>query len=396
MANTLRLGCVSSYVPKKCGIATFSRDLLEGIKDNDKNVKLFVAAAENTSATYEYNDLVITTLKSAKPKSYTRASVKLNSLHLNAVLLQHEFGLFGGQFTSYVKDGMGYSYPTGKYILELLDGLSAPLITTFHTVISEPDPVRKAVIKKIAKQSVAIVTMTEDSKAILQRDYNIAANKISIIPHGTPKLIHRSRTAILKELSLKKDNFYMVMSGLLGPNKGVDLAIRAMPNILKKNPNVRLVVIGQTHPDIFASLGKAYITSLTDLAKKLNVAHAVSFVDKYVKTSELSKYLAITDIYLTPHRDPEQAASGTLAYAIGNGLITISTPYRYAQELLANKRGFLVPFEDYNAIAKTVNRLISRPYLRKRTKALLKPYGQTMSWEAVGQSYLKLINKFSA
>jgi glycosyltransferase involved in cell wall biosynthesis len=169
-----------------------------------------------------------------------------------------------------------------------------------------------------------------------------------------------------------------------------------MPNILKKNPNVRLVVIGQTHPDIFASLGKAYITSLTDLAKKLNVAHAVSFVDKYVKTSELSKYLAITDIYLTPHRDPEQAASGTLAYAIGNGLITISTPYRYAQELLANKRGFLVPFEDYNAIAKTVNRLISRPYLRKRTKALLKPYGQTMSWEAVGQSYLKLINKFSA
>ena len=396
MANSLRLGCVSSYVPKKCGIATFSRDLLEGIKDNDNNVKLFIAAAENTSATYKYNNEVISTLKSNNPKSYVRAASKLNSLHLSAVLLQHEFGLFGGQFTSYVKDGMGYSYPTGKYIFELLDTLSAPLITTFHTVISEPDPVRKAVIKKIAKQSAAIITMTEDSKAILCRDYNIGASKISIIPHGTPKLIRKNRATILKELGLGKDNFYMVMSGLLGPNKGVDLAIKAMPDILKRNPHVRLVVIGQTHPDIFASLGKAYMSSLTKLAKKLNVNHAVSFVDKYVKTSELSKYLAITDIYLTPHRDPEQAASGTLAYAIGNGLITISTPYRYALELLANKRGFLVPFEDYVSISKTVNRLISRPYLRKRTKMLLKPYGQTMSWEAVSRSYLDLINKHSA
>lgn len=395
MTNSLRLGCISSYVPKKCGIATFSRDLLKGIKDNDKTARLFVAAAENTSAIYQYNQEVITVLKSNNPKSYIRSAAKLNSQHLNAVLLQHEFGLFGGQFTSFIKDGMGYSYPTGKYILELLDSLSAPLITTFHTVISEPDAVRKAVIKKIAKQSVAIITMTEDSKSILCRDYNIGTNKISVIPHGTPKLVRRNRATILRELGLSKDNFYMVMSGLLGPNKGVDLAIKAMPNILKKHPNVRLVVIGQTHPDIFASLGKAYMNSLTNLAKKVNVAHAVNFVDKYVKTSELSKYLAITDIYLTPHRDPEQAASGTLAYAIGNGLITISTPYRYALELLADKRGFLVPFEDYDAIAKAVNRLISRPYLRKRTKALLKPYAQTMSWEAVGESYLKLINKHS-
>src|ERR1035438_5216712 len=293
MANTLRLGCVSSYVPKKCGVATFSRDLLEGIKDDDKTVKSFVAAAENTRATYKYNNEVITVLKSDNPKSYVLASAKLNSLQLSAVLLQHEFGLFGGQFTSFIKDGMGYSYPTGKYIFELLDNLKAPLITTFHTVISKPDPVRKAVIKKIAKQSVAIITMTEDSKTILCRDYNIRENKISIIPHGTPKLIHRNRATILKELGLSKDNFYMVMSGLLGPNKGVDLAIRAMPNILKKHPNVRLVIIGQTHPDIFAVLGKSYMSSLTNLAKKLNVSHAVNFVDKYVKTSELSKYLAI-------------------------------------------------------------------------------------------------------
>jgi len=396
MANIIRLGCVSSYVPKKCGVATFSRDLLEGIKDNDQTVKLFVAAAENTPAAYKYNDEVITVLKSDKPKSYVQSAAKMNSQHLSAVLLQHEFGLFGGKFTSFIKDGKAYSYPTGRYIFELLGSLSAPLITTFHTVISEPDPVRRAVIKKIAKQSVAIITMTEDSKTILCRDYSIGKNKISVIPHGTPKLVRQNRGTILRELGLSKNNFYMMMSGLLGPNKGVDLAIRAMPNILKKHPDVRLVIIGQTHPDIIASLGKTYMNSLTNLAKKLNVNHAVIFIDKYVKTSELSKYLAITDIYLTPHRDPEQAASGTLAYAIGNGLITISTPYRYAQELLADKRGFLVPFEDYSAIAKAVNRLISRPYLRKRTKALLKPYSDTMSWGAVGESYLKLVNKYSA
>jgi glycosyltransferase involved in cell wall biosynthesis len=396
MTNSLRLGCISSYVPKKCGIATFSRDLLKGIKDNDKTVGLFVAAAENTSATYQYNQEVIAVLKSNDTKSYSTAATKLNAKNLSAVLLQHEFGLFGGEFTSFIKDGMGYSYPSGKQIFDVLNKLEAPLITTFHTVIAQPDPVRKAVIKKIAKKSVAIVTMSDDSKVILCQDYNIPERKISIIPHGTPRLIRQNRATILKEFGLSKNNFYMVMSGLLGPNKGVDLAIKAMPNILKKHPSVRLIIIGQTHPDIFASLGKAYMSSLTNLAKKLNVSHAVNFVDKYVKTSELSKYLAITDIYLTPHRDPEQAASGTLAYAVGNDLITISTPYRYALELLASKRGFLVPFEDYEAIAKTVSRLISRPNLRKRTKALLKPYGQTMSWEAVSESYLKLINKHSA
>ena len=392
MDRVLRVGCISSYVPKKCGVATFSRDLLSGIKDNCKEGRFFIAAAEHAKETYDYDEEVLAVLKTDDPKTYLDASTRFNTLYLDVVLLQHEFGLYGGTFTSFTKDNVKTSYPTGDLIFEVLDNLTSPIITTLHTVISKPDPVRKAVIERIAKASVSIVTMTQSSKVILHTNYNIPESKIVVIPHGTPTIIKQNRETVLDELGLSKDCFYLVMSGLLGPNKGVDLAIKAMPELLKHHPEVRLIIIGQTHPQILAAQGNSYIDSLIELCKSLEINHAVSFINKYVTTPELSKYLLITDIYLTPHRDPEQAASGTLAYAIGNGLITVSTPYRYAQEMLAENRGFLVPFENHVAISQTVNQLISDVGLRKRTKKLILPYSDLMSWTAVGKAYLKLIN----
>jgi len=392
MDRVLKIGCISSYVPKKCGVATFSRDLLGGIKDNNDKSRFFIAAAEHANESYNYGKEIVAVLKSNNDKTYLKARDKLNKLDVDVVLLQHEFGLFGGRFTSFTKDGIQASYPTGDLIFNILDDLNSPLITTFHTVISKPDSLRKAVIERIANASKSVVTMTESSKKVLAEDYNVPESKIVVIPHGTPKIVEQERSIVLKELGLSKDNFYLVMSGLLGPNKGIDLAIKAMPEILAKHPEVRLIVIGQTHPDILAVEGNKYIDGLIKLSKSLKISHAVTFIDKYVATPELSKYLLITDIYLTPHRDPEQAASGTLAYAIGNGLITVSSPYRYAQEMLAGKRGFLVPFENYPAIAKTVNNLISNKGLRERTKKLIKPYADMMSWTAVGKAYLKIIN----
>jgi glycosyltransferase involved in cell wall biosynthesis len=392
MGRDIRIGCISSFVPKKCGIATFSRDLLNGIKNNEKDVSFFIAAAEHANETYNYTKDVVAVLKSDDKKTYLEASARLNALDLDVILLQHEFGLFGGKFTSYIKDDVLSRFPTGDLIFSVLNNLKRPIITTLHTVIANPDPERKAVINRIGAVSTSVVTMTQSSKAMLRDEYTVPEAKITVIPHGTPQIVNQSKDSVLDELGLSKNHFYLVMSGLLGPNKGIDLVIKALPNILKKNPEVRLIVIGQTHPNILAVQGNSFIDSLIQLAKTLKVEYAVTFINQYVSTPELSMYLLIADIYLTPHRDPEQAASGTLAYAIGNGLIAVSTPYRYAREMLSNKRGFLVPFENYAAIAKTVNQLIANESLRKSTKKLIKPYANSMSWPAVGEAYLKIIH----
>ena len=223
---------------------------------------------------------------------------------------------------------------TGDNIFALLDNLTTPIITTLHTVLPYPDPARKEVTRRIAEKSAMIVTMSQDSKRILCADYQIAENKIVVIPHGVPNKVDKSRPKILKDLNLDVRNFYLVITGLISANKGIDLVIKALPKILDKHPNVRLLVVGQTHPQVLAIDGESYRQGLISNAKNLKVRSAITFINKYLETEDLMEYISAADIYLTPHRDPEQSASGTLAYAVGTDRLTISTPYRYAQELL--------------------------------------------------------------
>jgi glycosyltransferase involved in cell wall biosynthesis len=392
--SILRLGFVSSFIPKKCGIATFSRDLMNGISDNFPSNQMVVAAAENDNESYIYPESVIAILKTNDLDSYRRAAAKFNQLKLDAVMLQHEFGLYGGKRAKFVHEGVVHDDPTGDNIFTLLDNLTSPIISTLHTVLPYPDPARKAVTREIAERSAMVVTMSQDSKRILCADYQIAENKIVVIPHGVPKKVNKSRPSILKGLGLDPDNFYLVITGLISPNKGVDLVIQALPKILAKHPNVRLLVVGQTHPQVLASEGEGYRDSLKAIAKKLSVDGAVTFVNKYLETEQLMEYISAADIYLTPHRDPEQSASGTLAYAVGTDRLSISTPYRYAQELLGKNRGFLVPFEDPISIAINVNRLIDDGELREITRKKLKIYGDKMAWPVVGKAYLKIIEDY--
>lgn len=394
MPSNLLLGFIGSYVPKKCGIATFSRDLMRGIRQSYPKTEFFVAAAEEVNATYEYDQSVVSILKKNSKKSFRDGATIFNKLHLDAVILQHEFGLFGGMWTKFEQGGVKHNDPTGDNIFEIINNLQAPIITTLHTVLPYPDPVRKEVTRKVADRSVILVTMTQDSKRILCADYQLPENKIVVIPHGVPKQPHKSHSKLRKDLKLSEKNFYLVISGLISANKGIDLVIRALPKIIKKHPNVRLLVIGQTHPQVIANEGEGYRKSLMKIASKLKVQSAITFINEYLETDELMQYLEVADIYLTPHRDPEQSASGTLAYAVGTGLLTISTPYRYAQELLANNRGFLVPFEDSVSITDTVNRLIYDTALRKKTKESLKSYGSKMAWPTVASAYIKLIEDY--
>jgi len=394
MSKNLRLGLIGSYVPKKCGIATFGRDLIESIKENLPNTEIIIAAAETENESYQYDESVVAIMKTTSRQSYRQAAEKLNKAKVNLVLLQHEFGLFGGKRVKLIIDGAIKDYPTGDYILETINNLKSPLITTLHSVLPHPDPARRKVIKQIIDKSAAIITMTQNSKSILIADYGADKSKIFVIHHGVPAKPKKSRSEIIKKLNLNERTFYLTMTGLLSENKGVDLVIKAMPAILDKHPDCHLLVIGQTHPQIIANHGEAYRKSLIELAKKLKVEWSITFVNEFLETKDLMEYLSISSLHLTPYRDPDQSASGTLAYAIGSNIVIISTPYRYAQELLAKKRGFLVPFEDYAAIAKIVNQLIDEPKLINKTKANIEEFSRTMAWSAVGKIYLILINNF--
>ncbi|MGD0284246.1 MAG: glycosyltransferase [Candidatus Saccharimonadales bacterium] len=396
MSNNLRLGLIGSFVPKKCGIATFGRDLLNGIKDNLPKIEIYIAAAESKNESYRYNESVVAIMKTTNKQSYRLAAEKLNNANVDLVLLQHEFGLFGGKKINVKVDGTIKDYPSGEYILETIHHLKSPLITTFHTLVPRPDPGRCKVINQIVDKSAAVITMTQNSKSILIDEYNVDESKIFVIHHGVPVKTKISKSVIIKKLKLNKRAFYLTMNGLLSDNKGVDLVIKALPAIVNKHPNCHLLVIGQTHPQILAAHGEEYRESLIELAKKLKVEKSITFINEFLETKDLMEYISISKLHLTPYRDPDQSASGTLAYAIGSDIVIISTPYRYAQELLAKKRGFLVPFEDSDAIAKTINHLIDKPLIRLLTKANIRKYGKTMAWPTVGKNYLKLINEFTS
>jgi glycosyltransferase involved in cell wall biosynthesis len=386
----LRVGLISSYVPKKCGIATHSRDLVESMnRYGDFDLRLI--AAEDVNDNFSYDKRLLAVIKKDNLESYKRAAKAMNKWEPDIVLLAHEYGLFGGRWLDISHHGKSLHVPTGDHILTLIDLLKAPVITTFHTVIPEPDEFRRDIVRAISKRSAKIVTMTKDAQSTLSFFYNIDKKHVAVIPHGVPHPIKRNKKLILKELSLDNNRFYLLITGLIGPNKGISLVIRALPEIIKHHPEVILLVVGQTHPGILETAGEEYRENLINLATDLGVCDYVQFVNEYLPTDKLVDYLTIADIYLTIHSDPEQAASGTLAYALGCGLASISTPYRYAKEVLADGCGFLVPFDSSEAIAKQVNILVKDSELLEKTKKKAGLVGRSMCWEKVGDKYMHLI-----
>ena len=386
----LRVGLISSYVPKKCGIATHSRDLIEAMY-SQTGFDWRLIAAEDVNDSFSYGDRSIAILKKDSLASYEAAAKAMNGWQPDVVLLAHEFGLYGGRWVDFNYQGKDRHDPTGDYILTLINKLSAPIITTLHTVIPEPDEVRRDVMRSISQRSYKLVTMTEDAKQTLSFFYGIDEQHIAVIPHGVPQPVQRDKKLILKELGLESDKFYLLITGLIGPNKGIDLVIKALPKIIERHPEVTLLVVGQTHPDIIESVGEVYRESLIQLADELEVSQSVQFVNEYLPTDKLVDYLTIADIYLTIHNSPEQAASGTLAYALGCGLVAISTPYRYAKEVLADGRGFLVPFDSPLAITDQVDALVKDKTLKQQTKEKAAAFGSLMSWSKVGGLYMNLL-----
>lgn len=368
-----RIAVIGNYLPRQCGIATFTTDLCDAIGAEYDTTHLLAVPVTDPESRYSYPARVRFELMEGDPSSYEDAADFLNFSNVDLVSLQHEYGIFGG--------------PAGNHILRLLRRLKMPVVTTLHTVLREPDPNQRAVMDEIAALSDRLIVMSERSSRFLRDVFGIPEEKIDLIPHGVPDLPFGDPN-YYKDSSGTEGKAVLLTFGLLSPNKGIEKVIEALPHIVAQHPEVVYVIAGATHPHIRRREGDQYRLQMQALARKLGVERHVIFHNRFVTPDEMAQFVGSADIYVTPYRYEAQAVSGTLAYALGAGKAIISTPYWYATELLDGNRGVLVPFGDSNAIANAAVQLLdneaSRHAMRKRAYL----YARDMVWNKVAHSYM--------
>ncbi len=368
-----RIAFVGNYLPRECGIATFTTDLCTALATEFGDGRLFAIPVNDPDSSYEYPEQVRLELEQEDLASYEQAAEFLNFNGNDIVCLQHEYGIFGGA--------------AGRYILTLLRKLKMPLVTTFHTVLREPDPNQRIVLEEIAQLSDRLVVMSELAAQLLRDVYAVPAGKIDVIPHGVPDLPFMDPNYFKDKFGTEGKSVLLTF-GLLSPNKGIENVIRALPAILARQSNVVYIVSGVTHPHIRRREGERYRESLQALAEQLGVSDHLILNNRFVSAEELVEHVGAADIYITPYRQEAQVVSGTLAIALGAGKAIVSTPYWHAKELLADKRGVLVPFENPDAIAMEVIALLENDAERHamRKRAYLHSRGTT--WPKTAKAYM--------
>jgi glycosyltransferase involved in cell wall biosynthesis len=368
-----RIAFIGNYLPRECGIATFTTDLCTALASEYGEGRLFAIPVNDPDSSYQYPQQVRLELTQEDLTSYERAADFLNFNGNDLVCLQHEYGIYGGG--------------AGSHILTLLHKLKMPLVTTLHTVLREPDPEQRAVLEEIAQLSDRLVVMSELAAQLLRDVYAVPNGKIDVIPHGVPDLPFMDPN-FFKDRFGTEGKSVLLTFGLLSPNKGIENVIRALPEILAQHPNVVYIVSGVTHPHIRKREGERYRESLQLLAEQLGVSSSLILNNRFVTAEELVEHVGAADIYITPYRQEAQVVSGTLAIALGAGKAIISTPYWHAKELLAEKRGIIVPFESPSAIAHAVNALLENDAERHamRKRAYLHSRGTT--WPKTARAYM--------
>ena len=373
-----RIAVIGNYLPRHCGIATFTTDLCAAISTECGLAQLLALPVNDTEEGYDYPDRVRWSLAQDDVKSYQKAAEFLNFNNIDMVCLQHEYGIFGG--------------PAGSHILHLLRGLKMPVVTTLHTVLREPNPDQMLVMEEIAQLSDRLVVMSQLSSQFLQEIFKVPGHKIDMVPHGVPDLP-------FLDPNFYKDRFgvegkaVLLTFGLLSPNKGIENVIEALPQILSKHKNVAYIVAGATHPHILRREGDKYRASLQALAKEIGVESQVIFHNRFVSPEEMVEFIGAADIYITPYRHEAQVVSGTLAYALGAGKAVISTPYWHAIELLDDRRGALVPFQNPDAIAHKTIELLDTPAIRHAMRKRAYLFARGMVWERVAQGYMESFSR---
>jgi glycosyltransferase involved in cell wall biosynthesis len=369
-----RIAVIGNYLPRQCGIATFTTDLCAAISAEYGTARLLALPVNDTEQGYDYPARVRWSLAQDDVKSYQEAADFLNFNNIDMVCLQHEYGIFGG--------------PAGSHILHLLRGLKMPVVTTLHTVLREPNPDQLMVMEEIAELSDRLIVMSQLSSQFLQEIFKVPGSKIDMVPHGVPDLP-------FLDPNFYKDRFgvegkaVLLTFGLLSPNKGIENVIQALPQILSKHKNVVYMVAGATHPHVLRRDGDQYRSYLQALAKEVGVESNVIFHNRFVSPEEMVEFIGAADIYITPYRHEAQVVSGTLAYALGAGKAVISTPYWHAIELLDDRRGALVPFQDPDAIARKTVELLDTPAIRHAMRKRAYMFARDMVWKSVAQGYME-------
>ena len=368
-----RIAFVGNYLPRQCGIATFTSDLCAALTVEYGEGRLFAIPVNDPESSYQYPEQVRLELEQEDLASYERAAEFLNFNGNDLVCLQHEYGIYGGV--------------AGRHVLALLRKLKMPVVTTLHTVLRDPNPDQRSVLEEIARLSDRLIVMSEQAAQFLRDVYSVSGGKIDIIAHGVPDFQFMDPN-YFKDRFGTEGKSVLLTFGLLSPNKGIENVIRALPAILAKHPNVVYIVSGVTHPHIRRRDGERYREDLQALAVQLGVSSNLILVNRFVSAEELVEHVGAADIYITPYRQEAQIVSGTLAIALGAGKAIISTPYWHAKELLADKRGVLVPFENPGAIAEAVLQLLGNDAERHAMRKRAYLHSRETIWPKTARKYM--------
>ncbi len=372
------LAVIGNYLPRQCGIATFTTDLVTSINTNIKGVKCFAVAMNDTPEGYNYPSEVRFEINQNELREYIVASEFLNISGVDIVCLQHEYGIFGGDY--------------GNYIVQLLKRLSRPVVTTLHTILQNPTPGQKRVLLDIINYSSQVVVMSEMAIKFLTEIYNVPREKITLIHHGIPDIP-------FVDPSFFKDKFgvegkkVLLTFGLLSRNKGIETVIKALPKVVEKHPDVVYIVLGATHPHVKRAEGESYRYSLVQMVKRLGLEENVIFFDRFVELSELIEFLSCCDIYIVPYLGEAQIVSGTLIYAMGAGKAIISTPFWYAREMLRDNRGILCDFGNSDQFASAIIRLLDDELERNTIRKNAYQFSRNAVWSKVATDYVSLFNE---
>ena len=369
--ENLRIGYVSTYPPRACGLATFTRDLAQALIVRRRVQRTVIVPVEDNLA-FGSNGNVIHQHDRA---SYAVAAGLLNESNVDVVSIQHEFGIFGGDW--------------GDYVLDLCRNLEAPFITTFHSVVRNPNESAREIVREISHLSRNVVVTLYSAKKLLMDQYGVAGEKIKVIPHGAWVPDQKRRSYARQHLQLR-NRIVLATTGLINPGKGIEHAIKSLSYLVKDWPNILYLVIGKTHPEVRKREGEAYRNKLAALAKQLKLEPNVRFVNDYLPEDDLSLYMQATDVYIAPYIGRDQVSSGTITFALTHGKAVVSTPTVFVEEVLSNSRGLLCDFGDEYSIAKCVRRVLKDSKLRRKLEANAYKYGQELAWGNVADQYANL------
>lgn len=384
----MKIAYISTYPPRECGIATFNNNLMNAINANFPKRKSlleggFVVALNDSEdmQAYEYPEDVKYVIRQNHQKDYIRAANYINTSTVDAVILEHEFGIYGGE--------------SGIYILPLINRLEKPLISILHTVLKDPSYVQRIIIRELAEQSSKIIVMSKRAVEFLTTIYDIPADKIQIIEHGVPDLEAPEDNPV-KNITPFKNKRVLLTFGLLSRNKGLETVVKALPKIVEKHPDVMYVILGNTHPGVIKNSGEEYRDHLKSLAAQLKVSQHLAFINKFVAEDELIDYLSACELYVTPYLNEAQITSGTLSYAVGAGAAVVSTPYWHATELLDDNRGRLFDFKNSDALASIINELLDDDESLAELKENAYEYGLHLRYPVIGAEYIKVAQEAAA